>query len=71
MSIHFVYIKYSIGVPYVLPNTHGTHKVHTSYTQGIHKVTVGYSFVGIPFIGKPRKNQFNKSKDWRGHFEEI
>jgi len=40
LGIHFVYIKYSISVPYVFLNTQGTHKVYSRYTQGIHKVAL-------------------------------
>jgi len=39
LSIQKVYVKITIGIPYVFVNTQGTHKVHTRYTQGIHKVT--------------------------------
>ncbi len=37
LSINCVYNKCSISVPYLFLNTQGTHKVHTMYTQGIHK----------------------------------
>ena len=50
-----------MSIPYVFLNTQGTHKVYSRYTQGIHKVTLGYSFDPTRIRGIGAFNEFGLS----------